>query len=160
MKRWYSPALHRWIVSTCSRRVLLPCGCMLSAPAHRLVVSADTSVGRRVLPLRRYWWHRVITLQSWLSLGYLWLWVHWLLAEYFLEWQRGCLCKQLVHLEEKVAEVELTAPLWVILPIGPVRDEVVLDPIVLFHVVEQLDDSWVRWLVQVDVRRHDRILSW
>ena len=59
-----------------------------------------------------------------------------------------------------MAEVELTAPLGVILSIGPVSYEVVLDSIVLFHVVEQLDHSWVRWLVQVDVGRHDSILSW
>ena len=34
-----------------------------------------------------------------------------------------------------MTEVELTAPFGVILPIGPLSDEVVLDTIVLFHVV-------------------------
>ena len=84
----------------------------------------------------------------------------WLLTKDFLEGKRGCLCEELVHFEEQVAEVELTAPLRVVLTIGPLCDEIVLDPIVLLHVVEQFNDGWVRGFVQVDVRRDDWILGW
>ena len=57
-------------------------------------------------------------------------------AENFIEGQRWRLCEELEDLEEELAEVELTAPVRVVLPRGPIRDEVVLNPVVLLDVVE------------------------
>lgn len=82
-----------------------------------------------------------------------------MLAEDFLEGEGRRLREQLVHLEEQVAEVELAAPLRIVLATGPVGDEVAPDAIVLFDVVEQLDYGGVGRFVEVDVRGHDRILS-
>ena len=82
-----------------------------------------------------------------------------LLAEDFLEGEGRRLREQLVNLKEQVAEVELAAPLSIVLATGPVGDEVAPDAVVLFDVVEQLDDGGVRGLVKVDIGGHDRILS-
>ena len=85
-------------------------------------------------------------------------WVVRLPAENFIEGQRWRLREELEDLEEELAEVELAAPVRVVLPRGPIRDEVVLNPVVLLDVVEQLDNLRVLGLVQVDVGRHNRIL--
>ena len=93
-----------------------------------------------------------------LRLGLLRGWVARLSAKNFIEGQRWRLCEELEDLEEELAEVELTAPVRVVLPRGPIRDEVVLNPVVLLDVVEQLDNLRILGFVQVDVGRHDRIL--
>ena len=76
----------------------------------------------------------------------------------FLEGQRWCLCEELEHLKEELAEVELAAPVGIVLPRGPIRDEVILDPVVLLDVVEQFYDSRIFRLIEVYVGWYDRIL--
>ena len=85
-------------------------------------------------------------------------WVARLSAKNFIEGQRWRLREELEDLEEELAEVELAAPVRVVLPRGPIRDEVVLNPVVLLDVVEQLDNLRVLGLIQVDVGWHNRIL--
>ena len=59
---------------------------------------------------------------------------------------------------EELVQVELGGPGWVTLAALPLGDEVTLDPVVLFDVVEQLDDRGVHRLVQVDVGSNHRVL--
>ena len=77
---------------------------------------------------------------------------------HFFEGQRWSLGEQLEHFEEKLAEVELTTPLGIVIPRGPVRNEVVFDTVVLLDVVDEFDDDRIFGLVEVHVRRGERIL--
>ena len=79
-------------------------------------------------------------------------------AENFLEGQWGSLCEKFEDLEEELAKVELSAPGGVVLPCGPIRYEVVLNPIVLLNIIEKLNYRRIFRLVEVDIGRYDRIL--
>ena len=78
----------------------------------------------------------LLYLLLWLSLRLRWWVTRGLFAEDFLEGQRWRLCEELKDFKEELAEVELATPGGVVLPRGPIRDEVVLDPVVLLNVVE------------------------
>ena len=99
-----------------------------------------------------------------LVLGRRWLVVYgrWLLlsTKNLLERQRWRLGEQLEHFVEELAEVEFAAPFRVVVARGPIDDEVVFDAIVLLDVIQQLDDLWFDWFVQVDIGCHYRILTW
>ena len=58
-----------------------------------------------------------------------------------------------------MTEVEFASPVRIIVARGPIRNEVIFYSVVFLHIVEQLDDSRVFWLVQVDIRWYDRILG-
>ena len=59
-------------------------------------------------------------------------------------WRLG---EQLEHLVQQLVQIQFVGPRWVHLPTGPLRDVVILDSVVLFNVVEQLDHCRVHWLI-------------
>lgn len=81
-------------------------------------------------------------------------------GEHFVKRQWRSLCVALVHLKEQKVEVEFVCPLGVVRSVSPLVYEVVENPIVLVHIVKQLNHLVIRRFVQVDERGHAWILVW
>ena len=66
---------------------------------------------------------------------------------HFCEGEWRSFGEEVENLKEKLAKIEFSAPVWIVLTSGPVRNEIVLDSIVLLYVVKKLNDGRILRLI-------------
>lgn len=89
-----------------------------------------------------------------------WWLVHLTSAKYFIKGKRWCLSVQLIHLKQKMIEIEFICVGWIVDSDVPLVDEFISDSVAVIHIIDKLYNLGVFRLIQVDEWSSLWILSW